>query len=206
MAIKIGIFLFDDVEILDFTGPYEAFSAARISIKNLNKKNIEEIYKTPSPFEIITFSFKKKILTSGGLNVICNYNLSDIPKIDILLIPGGKGTRKLLKNMSLISWLKNIKDVNLIMSVCTGSLLLAAAGLLKNTSAATHWSAVNLLKKISPSTNVVKDRYVLDNIYTSSGVSSGIDLSLKVIEIYFGKIVAKNTAKYMEYKTIDIKR
>ena len=85
------------------------------------------------------------------------------------------------------------------MSVCTGSLLLAAVGLLKNRKATTHWGAFDILKNISPSTSVIKKRYVLDKFFSSSGVSSGIDLSLKVVEIFYGKTVAKNTAKYMEY-------
>ena len=88
------------------------------------------------------------------------------------------------------------------MSVCTGSLLLGAAGLLQNQKATTHWSALDLLKKISPSTSVIKKRYVIDKVFSSSGVASGIDLSLKVVEFFYGKIVAKNTAKYMEYRLL----
>ena len=78
--------------------------------------------------------------------------------------------------------------------------MLAAAGLLKNRKATTHWSAFELLKELSPSTKVLKKRYVVDKIFTSAGVASGIDLSLKVVENFYGKNVAKNTAKYMEYK------
>ena len=141
-------------------------------------------------------------MTSGGLRVICDYNFLDAPNFDILLVPGGKGTRNLLNNQLVLSWLKKKQKSKLIMSVCTGSLLLGAAGLLKNQNATTHWSALELLKKISPSTSVVKKRYVIDKVVSSSGVSSGIDLSLKVVELFYGKIIAKNTAKYMEYKLL----
>ena len=201
--MKIGIFIFKDVEILDFTGPYEVFSSVRKTSKILSKKNINEIYKKPSPFKVFTISSKNKnIITSGGMKVICDYNFLDAPNFDILLVPGGKGTRNLLNNQLVLSWLKEKQKSKLIMSVCTGSLLLGAAGLLKNQNATTHWSALQLLKKISPSTSVVKKRYVIDKVVSSSGVSSGIDLSLKVVELFYGKIIAKNTAKYMEYKLL----
>lgn len=201
--MKIGMFIFKDVEILDFTGPYEVFSSVRKTSKILSKKNINEIYKKPSPFKVFTISSKNKnIITSGGMKVICDYNFLDAPNFDILLVPGGKGTRNLLNNQLVLSWLKEKQKSKLIMSVCTGSLLLGAAGLLKNQNATTHWSALQLLKKISPSTSVVKKRYVIDKVVSSSGVSSGIDLSLKVVELFYGKIIAKNTAKYMEYKLL----
>tara|TARA_B100000029_G_C17204538_1_gene825714 strand:- start:28 stop:645 length:618 start_codon:yes stop_codon:yes gene_type:complete len=201
VKINVGIFIFNDVEILDFTGPYEVFSSARLSSKVLNKSNIDEIYKRPSPFKVFTISEKNKpIVTTGGLKVISDYNFINTPRIDILLLPGGKGTRKLLGNKEVISWIKRKKKLDLILSVCTGSLLLATAGLLKNKKASTHWSTESLLKEISPSTKVTKKRFTLDTIYSSAGVSSGIDLSLKVVEQYFGNTVAKNTAKYMDYK------
>ena len=201
MKKNVGIFIFDEVEVLDFTGPYEVFSATRLSKKVLSKKNIKEIYKTKSPFNVFTISEKKKIITTiGGLRVSCDYIFFDNPTVDILLIPGGIGTRKLINNKNVISWIKKKKDIELIFSVCTGSLLLAAAGLLKNQSAATHWSSESLLKKISPSTRIKRKRYVMDNICTSAGVASGIDLSLKIVEKYLGKRVANNTSKYIEYK------
>tara|TARA_Y100001970_G_C14087420_1_gene778104 strand:- start:48 stop:665 length:618 start_codon:yes stop_codon:yes gene_type:complete len=201
VRLNLGIFIFNNVEILDFAGPYEVFSSTRLSSKLLNKNNIDEIYNTTSPFNVFTISKDAKpIISSGGLKVSCDYNFKNTPKIDILIIPGGKGTRKLIKDKTVISWIKSKKNIGLLMSVCTGSLLLAKAGLLENKKAATHWSAEKLLKKMSPSTKVLKKRFILDTIYTSSGVASGIDLSLKVVEIYFGKKVAKNTSKYMEYK------
>ena len=154
MIIKLGIFVFNGVEILDFTGPFEVFSSTRVSSKVLNKSNINEIYKTLSPFKIFTISEKNKSIVTS------DYNFLNSPPIDILLIPGGKGTRKLLNNKTVLSWINSKKNLDLLLSVCTGSLLLAAAGLLKNKKAATHWSAEDLLKKLSPSTKVVKKRFI----------------------------------------------
>ena len=202
MKINTGIFIFDDVEILDFTGPYEVFSSTRLTSKVLSNKNVKEIYAADSPFNVFTITEKNRsIITKGGLKVCGDYIFFDSPSIDILLIPGGTGIRNLLKNKEVISWLKKKQNIDLIFSVCTGSLLLAAAGLLKNKKASTHWSAKKLLKKISPSTTISNKRYINDTIWSSAGVASGIDLSLKIVEKYFGKRIAKNTAKYMEYKS-----
>ena len=203
MKKNLGILVFNDVEILDFAGPYEVFSSTRLTSQVLNKNNLLNIYKRNSPLNIFTISLKKKIITYGGLKVITDYSLSNSPKLDILLIPGGIGTRILLKNKRIISWINSKKNLDFIISVCTGSLLLAKAGLLKNRRATTHWGATEFLKKISPTTHVIKKRYVAsDNIYTSSGVSSGIDLSLYIVEKLYGEKIAKNTAKYMEYKLL----
>ena len=196
---KLGIFIFDDVEVLDFAGPFEVFSCTKI-FKNQNNKNL-----SISPFEIVMISEnKRKIITSGGLKVCSDFTFRNHPKLDILLLPGGTGTRPLLKKKEVLDWVKSNKNVSILFTVCTGSLLLAKTGLLKNKSAITHWSALNELKKIIPTTKVVKgNRFVIDTFFTSAGVSAGIDISLKIIEKLYGKNIAINTAKYMEYKSRD---
>ena len=193
----VGIFIFDFVEVLDFSGPYEVFSSAR-----LTKKSTSTIQSKPKAFNVFTFSEKKKYISaSGGLKVKSDFILKNCPVLDILIVPGGIGTRKLLKNKKVLNWLKFKKDVDIIASVCTGSLLLAKAGLLENKKATTHWGALKLLKKISPSTIVLnKNKFVFDKYYTSAGVATGIDMSLHIIENIYGKTIAKNTAKYIEYK------
>lgn len=193
---NVGIFIFDSVEILDFCGPYEVFSSTRLS-----KKCQASIDKLPKPFEVFTFSEKKKLITAtGGLCIKSNFTFKDCPNLDVLIIPGGIGTRKLLSNNIILNWLVLNKNVNIIASICTGALLLAKAGLLLEKKATTHWGALDLLKKISPSTQVLKNkRYVFDTYYTSAGVSAGIDMSLHIIEKILGKSIAKNTAKYIEY-------
>ena len=98
-------------------------------------------------------------------------------------------------------WLKLSQNIDVIASVCTGSLLLAKAGLLRKKKATTHWGSLKFLKKISPSTRVInKKKYVFDTYYTSAGVTTGIDMSLHIIENICGRTIAKNTARYIEYK------
>ncbi len=194
---NVGIFIFDLVEILDFSGPYEVFSSVRLS-----KKSTFSIQNLAQAFNVFTVSERKKLITTtGGLKVKSDFILKNCPTLDILIIPGGIGTRKLLDNKNVLKWLLLKKDMDIVASVCTGSLLLAKAGLLKERKATTHWGALKLLKKLSPSTKVIKRRkFIFDNYYTSSGVSSGIDMSLHIIEKLLGKKIAKNTAKYIEYK------
>ena len=111
------------------------------------------------------------------------------------------GTRKLLNCKATIKWIKQYsKKASWLTSVCTGSLLLAKAGLLKNRKATTHWGALDLLKEISPSTKVIKNKRVVnDGIITAAGVSSGIDMAFNLVEILYGKNVVSDTAKYIEY-------
>ncbi len=193
---NVGIFIFDSVEVLDFAGPYEVFASTRLT----NTGNAS-IHKLPCPFNVFTFSEKKKYITcTGGLSVKSDFTLNDCPKLDLLIIPGGIGTRVLLKNNNILNWLVANRNINIIASVCTGSLLLAKAGLLDNKKATSHWGALELLKKLSPSTQILTNKkFVFDTYYTSAGVSAGINMSLSIIEKLLGKKIAQNTAKYMEY-------
>ena len=150
---------------------------------------------------IYLFGKKKNIIASGGLALKSNYTIKDCPSLEILIIPGGIGTRPLLENKKLLNWLISNKNINILASVCTGALILAKAGILKGKKATTHWGALNLLKKISPKTQVLKNKkFVFDTFYTSAGVSAGIDMSLHIVEKLMGKKIAHNTAKYIDYK------
>ena len=198
MAKNVGIFIFDEVDILDFSGPYEVFSRTRTKPGVESRKN-----NNSAPFNVFTISkTQKTVQVSGGLKVVADYNFKDNPKIDILIIPGGLGTRALMKSHETISWiLETAEGASLLTSVCTGSLLLARAGLLKNKKATTHWGALDLLKNVSPSTKIIKDQRVVDDgIITSAGVSSGIDMAFQVVAKLFGDGVASDTAKYIEYQ------
>ncbi len=198
MAKNVGIFIFDEVDILDFSGPYEVFSRTRTKPGIESRKNNES-----APLNVFTISkLQQTIRVSGGLQVLADYDFKDSPKVDILLIPGGLGTRSLLQSKETIFWiLDTAEGASLITSVCTGSLLLARAGLLKNKKATTHWGALELLKNVSPSTKILKDRRVVDDgIITSAGVSSGIDMAFQVVAKLFGDDVATDTAKYIEYQ------
>ena len=193
---NVGIFIFDSVEILDFAGPYEVFASTR-----LTKKSNAVIHKLSCPFNVFTFTEKKNVITcTGGLTVKSKFTFNDCPKLDLLIVPGGIGTRILLKNNNILNWLVANKDIDIIASVCTGSLILAKAGLLKDKKATSHWGALELLKKLSPSTQVCTNKkFVFDRYYTSAGVSAGINMSLHIVEKILGKKIAQNTAKYIEY-------
>ena len=194
--INIGIFIFEHVELLDFAGPYEVFSSVRLS-----KKKYSNLSTLQSPFNIYTISQNDDLINaSGGLKIKSDFTLLDSPKPNLLLIPGGIGTRKLLNNNEVLDWIQSNQNIDLLCSVCTGSLLLAKAGLLKNKKVTTHWGAFPLLKKISPTSIIKKNhRFVQDTYLTSAGVSAGIDMSLEIVTQLFGKVISNNTAHYMEY-------
>ena len=195
--INVGIFIFDEVEVLDFAGPFEVFSRTRL-LKGAESRRSND----SAPFNPFTVSIDKKPLTAtGGLKIIADYTFNNFPKIDILIVPGGYGTRTLLNNEILLKWIKAVSDkANITASVCTGSLLLAKAGLLEGKRATTHWGAIEALKSISKDIHVISDRRVVnDEIITSAGVSSGIDMAFMIVENLYGEQVASDTSKYIEF-------
>jgi transcriptional regulator GlxA family with amidase domain len=122
-----------------------------------------------------------------------------------LLVPGGQGTRKEMNNPVLINWIKDsFNHLELLLSVCTGALVLAKAGLLEGLTATTHHSAIETLKKAAPNTKISKNERFVDNgkIILSAGISAGIDMSFYVVEKLVGKDAAKETSKHMEYNLI----
>ena len=195
--INVGIFIFDEVEVLDFAGPFEVFSRTRL-LKGAESRRSND----SAPFNPFTVSIDKKSLTAtGGLKIIADYTFNNFPKIDILIVPGGYGTRTLLNNEILLKWIKAVSDkANITASVCTGSLLLAKAGLLEGKRATTHWGAIEALKSISKDIQVITERRVVnDEIITSAGVSSGIDMAFMIVETLYGEEVSSDTAKYIEF-------
>jgi len=195
--INVGIFIFDEVEVLDFAGPFEVFSRTRL-LKGAESRRSND----SAPFNPFTVSIDTKPLTAtGGLKIIADYTFNNFPKIDILIVPGGYGTRTLLNNEILLKWIKAVSDkANITASVCTGSLLLAKAGLLEGKRATTHWGAIEALKSISKDIQVITDRRVVnDEIITSAGVSSGIDMAFMIVENLYGEEVASDTSKYIEF-------
>ena len=195
--INVGIFIFDEVEVLDFAGPFEVFSRTRL-LKGAESRRSND----SAPFNPFTVSIDTKPLTAtGGLKIIADYTFNNFPKIDILIVPGGYGTRTLLNNEILLKWIKAVSDkANITASVCTGSLLLAKAGLLDGKRATTHWGAIEALKSISKDIQVITERRVVnDEIITSAGVSSGIDMAFMIVENLYGEEVSSDTAKYIEF-------
>ena len=130
-----------------------------------------------------------------------DYGFNSCPPIDILVVPGGFGTRPLVEDRGVLDWITDrAATASQVTSVCTGSLLLASAGLLAGRRATTHWGALDLLSEIDASIQVQRDeRVVADGIISSAGVSAGIDMSLSVVARLCGVEVAEETAHYMEY-------
>jgi transcriptional regulator GlxA family with amidase domain len=192
---RVGIVLFEDVEVLDFCGPFEVFSVTRL--------NAEKRQEEPSPFEVLLVAEKDEpVLTSGGMKVIPDHTFESCPKLDILVVPGGWGTRKALKNPVMLNWLRNrAAEVETLTSVCTGSMLLGFAGLLEGCHATTHWRSLDWMRESFPSVTVEYDEHIVEDgrIFTSAGISAGIDMALKVVARYSGETIARTTAKHMEY-------
>jgi transcriptional regulator GlxA family with amidase domain len=195
IPLIVGILIFDDVEILDVAGPFEVFSVTRL--------NDEQRRQQSSPFKVYLIAEKnKQIIAIGGLRLTPDVTISECPELDLLIIPGGWGTRKESKNKILVKWISNqfTKD-RLIASVCTGSSLLGKAGLLDGRDATTHWRAFDFLQESAPKARILKNvRFTLtEPIFTSAGVSAGIDLALRIVSHFFGTQVGQATALQMEY-------
>jgi transcriptional regulator GlxA family with amidase domain len=187
---NLAILIFDDVEVLDFCGPFEVFAVA-------NR------FTAPPAFNIVTVAENAgPVLTRGGLSVNPHHRLSDCPRPNLLLVPGGQGTRTEMHNPVLIDWIRQAsKKAKLILSVCTGSLLLAKAGLLDGLEATTHHEAIDLLREAAPEAMIPAARRLVDNgrVVCSGGIAAGIDMSLHVVARLLGLEIAEKTARQMEY-------
>lgn len=193
---KVGILLFDEVEVLDFAGPFEVFSVTAYSQTDLK------------PFIVNTISETGKLIVArNGLKVQPNYGFKNAPYNDILVIPGGPGARnREISNESVIGWIRErAAEVQLMTSVCTGALLLAKAGLLQGKRATTHWASYDRLESEFPEVKVQRNTKFVDEgrIITSGGISAGINMAFHVVRRLLGPVIAQTTAKRMEYD-IDI--
>ena len=187
---NVGILLFDDAEVLDFAGPFEVFSVT----SELNNHTLFNVFTVAERLE--------PVLAVNGLSVNPTYDFTHCPPIDLLIIPGGFGTRKQLQNKALLQWIHQTHlTTTYTLSICSGSTLLGALGLLDHQPYCTHHEVYERMAKIVPSGKPQKDkRYVgFDKIYTSGGISAGIDLSFHIVELLHGKQIAEQTAQYMEY-------
>jgi transcriptional regulator GlxA family with amidase domain len=198
---SVGILIFEDVEVLDFAGPFEVFSRTRLHPGPDSRRTEDS-----APFQVFTVARSIAPLTAtGGLVVTPRYSFANVPRIDFLVVPGGFGTRALLKDDKTIDWIRRTAvNVRQLTSVCTGSLLLAQAGLLRGRRATTHWGALDLLAGIDAGVQVDRERRVVDDggVITSAGVASGIDMAFYVVERVCGKAVADDTARYIEYRRV----
>jgi transcriptional regulator GlxA family with amidase domain len=188
---SVGIVLFDDVEVLDFAGPFEVFSVA-------GRRH------ALSPFAVYTVSDRgQPIRARNGLVVTPSHSFASCPPLDILLVPGGFGTRREMKNPVMLEWVvQRAGGCELLLSVCTGALVLGTAGLLDGLGSTTHHLAFHELRDAAPRTVVHEGARIVDNgrLVVSSGVSAGIDMSLHVVGRLLGDDLARETARYMEYE------
>lgn len=187
----VAILAFDDMEVLDYAGPYEVF-------------NVAGELGDDSPFSVFSVGLTDApAVGRGGFSVLPTYSLDDAPPADVLVVPGGAGTRPLLQDERLLGWLRErAAEVELLLSVCTGALLLGAAGLLERKSATTHHDAFDELAALSPTTHVVRgQRFVRsdERIVTSAGVSAGVDASLYVVQLLTGVETRDRTVSEMEW-------
>ncbi|MCA9130182.1 MAG: DJ-1/PfpI family protein [Planctomycetales bacterium] len=187
---NVAILIFDDIEILDFCGPYEVFSVANRDAK----------YQL---FNVYTVAKTNFITARGGLTVRRHFGLSDSPQADLLLVPGGVGVRALLDDSSVIEWVARQSAVaRHTVSVCTGALLLGRCGLLDGRPVTTHHRCFDELSRIAPRAQIRKNcRFVDDGrLMTSAGISAGIDMSLHIVGRLVGPEIAAEVAGRMEYE------
>jgi transcriptional regulator GlxA family with amidase domain len=195
---RVGILIFPNVEVLDFCGPFEVFSVTR-----LNEATRREV---ASPFEaLLVAETTEPVTATGGLRVLPNVTIDDCPALDVLVVPGGWGTRTEIKNERLLRWIaERGKAVETLTSVCTGSMLLGQAGLLDGRRATTHWRSLPWMRDSFPTVTVEEKLHVVEdgNVLTSAGISAGIDMALRVVARYHGDEVARATARNMEYRYV----
>ena len=195
---SVGILIFDGVAALDVAGPLEVLSRARLE-PGVESRHSEDA----ALFSVFTVARSKESVTAtGGLTIVPNHAFADAPAIDILLVPGGFGTRPLLQDAETIEWIRRTAAAaKRTASICTGALLLARAGLLEGRRATTHWGAFGLLATLGHGITVDREaRFVDDGVLTSAGIASGMDLALHLVETLFGRAVADETARYIEYR------
>jgi transcriptional regulator GlxA family with amidase domain len=194
--LNVGILIFDEVEVLDFCGPFEVFSVTR-------RPGASDQDESARPFAVFTVAqTSATIRTRGGLRVEPHFTIENHPPIDILVVPGGWGTRREVDNPVIIDWIRRVAtETQLNTSVCTGAFLLAQAGLLEGRRATTHWGSLDRLEQTFPQVEVVRvSRWVDEGkVVTSAGISAGIDMSLYLVERFLGMEVAEQTARQMEY-------
>jgi transcriptional regulator GlxA family with amidase domain len=193
----VVVLLFDDVEVLDFAGPFEVFGVTG------RRENA-------TPFSVVTVAELAGVVrTRNGLTVTPTHSFADCPRPDVLVVPGGYGTRREMHNQRVVDWIRSrAAEAEVVLSVCTGALLLARAGLLSGLEVTTHHGALDLLAATAPEAVVRGDQRFVDNghVITSAGISAGIDLALRVVARHHGEAVARATARHMEYPFPDDNR
>jgi len=190
VTLNVGIFVFDNVEVLDFAGPFQVFTTA------------QRVARPDKPFETFTVAADNAVQARGGLAIVPSYTVGREPPIDVLIVPGGVVTDELGKS-AVIEWIAaRAAEARLTASVCTGAFLLAKAGVLDGKKATTHWEDIDDFRKSFPGIPIDAEARFVDEgrIVTSAGISAGIDMSLHLVERLAGESLALRTARQMDYR------
>jgi cyclohexyl-isocyanide hydratase len=181
MTLSFGILIFPNVQLLDVAGPNDAFAAVPGAKVNLIWKNCDPV------------------TTTSGMEIRANTTFSECPDLDVLCIPGGGGVNPLLQDEEVLGFVRGAAaNARYITSVCTGSLVLGRAGLLKGKRATSHWNAVDFLPQLGAIP--VRERVVKDgNLYTAGGITSGIDFGLEILAELLGEEEARTVQLAIEY-------
>jgi transcriptional regulator GlxA family with amidase domain len=195
MTKTVGIYIFKDVEVLDFAGPYEVFStAARVHQRSHPREEI--------PFSVQLIAAESGAIEArGGMRIVPDFHYAQCPRIDILILPGGLVEEE-LKRDEFLGWIRSLsQSAGIMAAVCTGAFMLAKAGLLEGLSATTHWEDIDEFSQLFPNVKVIENqRWVEEGrILTSAGISAGIDMSLHIVSRLEGRGLAQRTARQMEY-------
>jgi transcriptional regulator GlxA family with amidase domain len=192
---SVGILLFDDVEVLDFAGPFEVFSVT-------GRRD------GSNPFDVFTVAQNASPISARNRLVVTpTHGFADAPPIDILVVPGGYGTRRVMKEESTLQWVRSrAATAEVVLSICTGALILGRAGLLDGLPATTHHLALDELRAAAPAALVDGTRRLIDNgkYVVAAGVSSGIDAAFYVVGRLLGESAAHETARYIEYPLVAV--
>lgn len=193
--MNIGIYIYHEVEVLDFAGPYEVFTTAA-RVKARQEPN------TPKLFDVFLIAENEGTVSArANFNVQPHYTINNHPSVDVLIVPGGVHLHEMEKP-NVIEWIAKISPTTtLTASVCTGAFLLAKAGVLQNKSCTTHWEDIPDLRSMYPTLDVKEDVPWVDNgrIVTSAGISAGIEMALHLVTKLAGKDLAVRTARQMQY-------
>lgn len=185
------ILAFPDMEVLDYAGPYEVFNVAG-ELSEPTAFRVHSVAVAPGP-----------VVGRGGFTVLPDHTIDDHPPPDLVIIPGGAGSRRLLADDRLLDWVQaQAGRVEHLAAVCTGALVLAAAGLLDGLEATTHHEAFGELARLSASTRIVRDaRFVRSGpaLWTSGGISAGIDLALELVDLCAGPATRAAVETEMEW-------
>lgn len=188
---RVAILLFDNVEVLDFAGPFEVFGVARAADGG-------------AAFEVVTIALQPgEVIARNYLRVVPTCTASTLGDVDILVVPGGPGTRREMTRPEMLDFIRTASNsADLTLSVCTGALLLGAAGLLEGRSATTHRDAIGELLVLDSGAEIFPDARIVDNgrLIISAGVSAGIDAALYIISRLLGRELAEHTARDMQYE------